>query len=399
MTAASFPPMGLPALGLVTPLGCGKRVIAESLFEGTRAGLMIRDDLIPENPVYVGAVQDPLPDIPKKLAAFDCRNNRLTLAALMEISDDIEAAVDRYGRHRIAVVLGTSTSGIAETETAFAEHLQRSAWPPGFDIRMHEAGGAAEFTARLFGLTGPAYSVTTACSSSAKVFASARRLISTGLCDAAIVGGADSLCRMTLNGFGSLEALSKDLCNPFSANRDGINIGEGAAVFLMIRDPGPVNLLGVGETSDAYHISAPDPKGVGAIAAMSQAVSDAGLTPDAITYINVHGTGTALNDVMEAHAVASLFRPEIPCSSTKSMTGHMLGAAGACEAAFLWLSLNRDFSDGEVPPHLWDGAVDPELPPINLAPPGTRTTLLQSGAMLSNSFAFGGNNASLVFGQ
>ena len=398
-TGAAFPPMGLTALGLATPLGHGKQAVADALFGGTRAGLVIRDDLVPDTDIHVGAVPAPLPVIPDTLAEYDCRNNRLMLAALMEIATDIERVKERVGAHRIAIVLGTSTSGIAESEVAFTQYQRTGTWPAAYDFKMHEAGGLAEFAAYWLGIGGPAYCVTTACSSSAKVFASARRLIAAGLCDAAIVGGADSLCQMTLNGFGALEALSPGLCNPFSANRDGINIGEGAAAFLMTPEPGPVNLLGVGETSDAYHISAPDPEGVGAIAAMTQALGVAGLTPDAIAYINVHGTGTPLNDVMESRAVAALFPPGIPCSSTKAMTGHMLGAAGACEAAFLWLSLNPDFNPGLLPPHLWDGVADPELPSLNLVSPGTGLDLSGTIAMLSNSFAFGGSNASLVLGR
>lgn len=399
MTGAATPPMGLIALGLATPLGHGKQAVADALFNGTRSGLVIRDDLVPDTKVHVGSVRNPLPVIPESLAAFDCRNNRLMLAALMEIADEIDGVKDRVGSGRIAVVLGTSTSGIAESEVAFEQYQRTGSWPAAYDFRMHEAGGLAEFAARWLEVDGPAYCVTTACSSSAKVFASARRLITAGICDAAIVGGADSLCQMTLNGFGALEALSPGLCNPFSANRDGINIGEGAAAFLMTPETGPVNLLGVGETSDAYHISAPDPDGVGATAAMIQALGEAGLTPDAIAYINVHGTGTPLNDVMESRAVASLFPPDTPCSSTKAMTGHMLGAAGACEAAFLWLSLNPDYNPGLLPPHLWDGVLDPELPPLNLVSPGAKLALSRKSAMLSNSFAFGGSNASLVLGR
>jgi 3-oxoacyl-[acyl-carrier-protein] synthase I len=399
VTAAPSHPMGLKALGLATPLGSGKQTVADALFEGTRAGLVIRDDLIPDSEIHVGAVPDALPPIPETLAEYDCRNNRLMLAALMEIAGDIDAVKDRLGAHRIAIVLGTSTSGIAESEAAFAQYQKSGTWPASYDFKMHEAGGLAEFAARWLGTSGPAFCVTTACSSSAKVFASARRLIDSGICDAAVVGGADSLCQMTLNGFGALEALSRGLCNPFSANRDGINIGEGAAAFLMTPEPGPVTLLGVGETSDAHHISAPDPEGTGAIAAMAQALDDAGLTPDTIAYINAHGTGTALNDVMEARAIASMFPPGTPCSSTKAMTGHMLGAAGACEAAFLWLTLNPEFNPGLLPPHLWDGAADPDLPPVNLVPTGMAEPLTETTAMLSNSFAFGGSNASLVLGR
>lgn len=392
-------PLGLPAMGVVTPLGIGKPANAEALFRGDRGGLVLRDDLFSDRPVHVGAVPDPLPPLPESLQSVDCRNNRLMLAAMMEIADDINRVAERVGRDKIAVVLGTSTSGIAETETAFATHQKTGVWPKNFNYSQHEAGGLSEFTADWLGLTGPAFTVTTACSSSAKVFASARRLISSGVCDAAIVGGADSLCRMTVNGFGSLEALSAGLSNPFSANRDGINIGEGAAVFLMTREPGPVNLLGVGETSDGYHISAPDPEGKGAVAAIGQAVADAGLAPNDIAYVNLHGTGTELNDAMESRAVASLFSPETPCSSTKAMTGHMLGAAGATEAAFLWLSLSREFSQNHLPPHLWDGVVDPELSPLNFVTPGTTRTGESGTAMVSNSFAFGGSNAALVLGN
>ncbi len=391
--------LGLTALGLVTPLGNGKSAVANALLAGDRRGIATRHDLMPDRAIHVGEAPDPLPQMPTALAAFDCRNNRLMLAALMEISDEIREMAGRVGRHRIAVVLGTSTSGIAETEGALVRRQKSGTWPQNFSYSQHEAGGLAEFAAGWLGLSGPAYTVTTACSSSAKVFASARRLIAAGLCDAAIVGGADSLCQMTVNGFGALEALSPGLCNPFSANRDGINIGEGAAAFLMTRDAAPVNLLGVGETSDGYHISAPDPKGAGAITAMREAVADAGLSPDAIGYINLHGTGTRLNDIMEARAVSSLFPAGTPCSSTKPMTGHMLGAAGAGEAAFLWLSLHADYNPGLLPPHLWDGVRDPEMAPINLVAPGTELRLASNTAMLSSSFAFGGSNAALVLGR
>jgi 3-oxoacyl-[acyl-carrier-protein] synthase-1 len=214
-----------------------------------------------------------------------------------------------------------------------------------------------------------------------------------------VVGGADSLCRMTLNGFGALEALSPGLCNPFSANRDGINIGEGAAAFLLTPDAATVNLLGAGETSDAYHISAPDPDGAGAIGAMEQAIGDAAIAPDEIAYVNLHGTGTALNDAMESRAVRAIFPAATPCSSTKAMTGHTLGAAGAVEAAFLWLALHPAFNPGRLPPHLWDGAPDPDLPSLTLVEPGTPFDLGPGAAMLSSSFAFGGNNVALVLGS
>jgi 3-oxoacyl-[acyl-carrier-protein] synthase-1 len=279
-------------------------------------------------------------------------------------------------------------------------HRRSGAWPAAFSYRQQELGGLALHAANYLGVTGPAYTVATACSSSAKAFASARRLIHGGLVDAAVVGGADTLCRLTLNGFKSLEALSPTRCNPFSRNRDGITIGEGAAAFLLQPGDAPVQLLGIGETSDAYHASAPAPDGAGAAAAMRQALDDAGLAADQICYVNLHGTGTTLNDSMESQAVATVFGESVPASSTKPMTGHMLGAAGACEAAFLWLTLSTAYNpERRLPPHLWDGAAMPDLPSLNLVAPGSVLPPAAQVAMLSNSFAFAGSNAALLFGR
>jgi 3-oxoacyl-[acyl-carrier-protein] synthase-1 len=356
-------------------------------------------DILPNRQAYVGRVTATLPSLPDGLEQFTSRNNQLMLLALQEIAGEIEAARRRYGADRIAVILGTSTSGIAEGEAAFAQRQRNGAWPQDFDYRQQELGGLGEFAARALQLTGPAYTIATACSSSAKVFAAARRLISAGMCDAAIVGGADTLCGTTLNGFAALDAMSRGLCNPFSVYRDGINIGEGAAAFLLTRETAPVSLLGCGESSDAHHLSAPDPTGGGAYAAMSAALTDAGLASTDIAYVNLHGTGTPLNDSMEGIAVQRLFGSDLPCSSTKAMTGHMLGAAGACEAAFLWLTLHPDHASGVLPPHLWDGAADPAIPSLNLIPPGTRVPAGGRLAMMSNSFAFGGSNTALILGR
>src|SRR5277367_4675426 len=325
----------LNALGVVNPLGRGKHEVARALFNGSRAGLVQRDDFLPDRSVRVGVVPSMLPLVPPRLARFDCRNNRLALAALNEIEEYVASITERLGPHRVAVVMGTSTSGIAEGEVAVAQRIASGRWPEGFSSSCQEIGNLAAFVADYLELEGPAYTVSTACSSSAKVFASAQRLIEAGMCDAAVVGGADTLCRTTLGGFDSLEALAHDYCNPFSRNRDGINIGEGAAVFLMSRETSPVALLGAGESSDAYHVSAPDPEGIGAALAMSRALEHSGLAPGDIDYINLHGTATPLNDAMEARAVTGIFGDRIPCSSTKPMTGHMLGAAGANEVAFL----------------------------------------------------------------
>lgn len=389
-------PCGVPAMGIAAPVGIGKVAATRGLFAGSRCGLVAHTGLIPERQVYVGAVEGNLPSVPPQCAT---RNSQLMFAALAEIRDDIEKAARRYGRERIAVILGTSTSGVAEGEVAFALHHAGHGWPAGFHYRQQELGALAAFVAETLDILGPAYTIATACSSSAKVFATARRLIAAGLCDAAVVGGADSLCGTTLNGFGVLEALSRGYCNPFSQNRDGINIGEAAAAFLLTRDQAVVNLLGIGETSDAHHMSAPDPTGSGALASMTAALDDAGLGPSDIGYVNLHGTGTLLNDSMEGIAVASLFGGMVPCSSTKGITGHTLGAAGACEAAFLWLALHPEFATGALPPHVWDGVPDPSIPAIRLADLNAEVPRTGRVAMMSNSFAFGGSNVSLILGR
>ena len=391
-------PLGVAAMGLVSPIGSTPQAVTRALFEGTRAGLVARDDLHPARSVRVGAVADDLPASPAAAAALDCRNNRLMLAALLQIEAAIENAARRYGRDRIAVVVGTSTAGVAEHERAHAAHRRDGVWPNSAQYRQWEAGSLAEYVARAFDLHGPAYTVVTACTASAKVFASARRLIEAGLCDAAIVGGSDTLCQMTVAGFSSLEAVSADVCNPFSRNRDGITIGEASAAFLLTRDAAPVCLLGAGEGSDAYHVSAPDPEGRGAADAMRLALSDAGLAPEGIAYVNLHGTGTPHNDVMEGKAVASVLGPNALCSSTKSMVGHTLGAAGAVEAAFVWLTLHPEHNpERRLPVHVWDGVADPEIPPLDLVRPGM--SFSGNPAMLSSSFAFGGNNVVLAFGR
>jgi 3-oxoacyl-[acyl-carrier-protein] synthase-1 len=263
---------------------------------------------------------------------------------------------------------------------------------------LQETGGLAEFVARSLGLTGPAYTIATACSSSGKALAAAARLIRAGFADAALVGGVDSLCKMTVQGFAALEALSHGLCNPFSRNRDGINIGEAAAIFLLAPQPAAVRLAGTGETSDAHHVSAPDPTGKGAASAMAAALRHAGLTPADIAYLNLHGTATPLNDAMEGRAIHAIFGGATPCSSTKALTGHTLGAAGACEAAFLWLTLNTRYNpENWLPPHICDGEADPDIPTLNLAAPGAK--LAPSGrrvAAMSTSFAFGGSNIAIA---
>lgn len=390
--------MSVVDCGLITPLGRGCGENAKALAEGRRA-LTYRDDLLPGRSVAVGAIVGELEPLPDPLADLDCRNNRLMRVALDEIAGSVRRAVARFGRERVAVVLGTSTSGMAEGEAALGHLHATGSWPADYRYSRQEIGNLSEFAVRYLELSGPAYTVAAACASSAKVFASARRLIRAGIVDAAVVGGADTLCRMTLNGFASLEALSSGFCAPFAAGRDGINIGEGASAFLLSREDGPVRFLGAGETSDAHHVTAPAPDGNGATRAMRLALDDARLEPDQISYVNLHGTATLLNDAMESAAVAALFGDRVACSSTKAMTGHMLGATGGCEAAFLWLTLNPALRTGYLPPHVWNGARDLALPALGFVEKGTSLCAGGRQAMLSNSFGFGGSNVSLIFGD
>jgi 3-oxoacyl-[acyl-carrier-protein] synthase I len=306
----------LQNLGLLCALGRGKEAVLAGLLRADTRGMVLEDGWHASKPARVGRVHGALPDVPAPLKIYRSRTNALLLAAAEEIAADIQAALARFGRCRLGVVIGTSTSGIAEGETAIAALDADGSYPEGFHYVQQEMGSPAPFLAAALGIEGPAYVVSTACTSGAKALASARALIMSGLCDAVIAGGVDSLCRLTLNGFAALELTTPELCNPMSGNRRGINIGEGAALFLVSREPGPLALLGVGESSDAYHISAPDPAGTGAQAAMRAALADAGVDAGSVNYVNLHGTATPQNDSMEAVAVDRVFGRTVPCSST-----------------------------------------------------------------------------------
>jgi 3-oxoacyl-[acyl-carrier-protein] synthase-1 len=324
------------------------------------------------------------------------------LEAALQIRDDIDQAIQTYGRGRIGIVLGTSTSGIDEASRGMTSYLRDHQFPAGYDYQQQELGAPANFLADWLQLSGPAYVISTACTSSARALMSAQRLLDLGLCDAVLCGGVDSLCKLTLNGFSALEAVSEQRCNPFSVNRNGINIGEAAALFLMSNSANgypPIALLGGGASSDAHHISAPEPSGRGALQAMDKALSRAHLCPEQIGYLNLHGTATQHNDAMESLAVATLFPGGVLCSSTKPMSGHTLGAAGALEAAFCWLSLAADNTEHALPPHVWDGQADPELPALKWATAADRLDQTVPRCLMSNSFAFGGNNVSLIIGD
>jgi 3-oxoacyl-[acyl-carrier-protein] synthase-1 len=343
------------------------------------------DAYSPGRPLPLGLVAD-LP------LTADTRNNSLLAAALAPLRVQVESLKTRFGAERIGVILGSSTSGIAEGEAAIAQHLQTGNFPPEFNYRQQEMSAPAEYVARELQVRGPVWTISTACTSGAKAIASGARLLALGVCDAVIVGGADSLCKLTVEGFMALAAVSDQVCNPFSLNRRGINIGEAAALIILSREPSSIRLAGVGETSDAHHISAPDPEGKGAAAAMSLALKSANLSPSTIGYVNLHGTATEQNDRMESIAVAKILGTAVPCSSTKSLTGHTLGAAGALEAVFCYLTLMR--KDNQLPRQIWDKETDPQLAVLTQL--GAQSTQQHPSYAMSNSFAFGGNNISLI---
>jgi 3-oxoacyl-[acyl-carrier-protein] synthase I len=337
--------------------------------------------------------------VPAELKDFDCRNNRLAELALHQdgFLETVQEAAARWGKKRVGVFIGTSTAGILQTELAYRHRDSATgALPDSFLYGpTHNSFSVADYVRRRFGLEGPAVAVSSACASSAKVFGSARRMIEAGMIDAAIVGGTDSLCLTTLYGFHSLQLSSPLPCRPFDEARDGISIGEAGAFAWLERVPGNLErdsilLCGVGESSDAYHMSSPHPEGLGARRAMESALHAAGLAPADIDYINLHGTGTPTNDRSESQAITSVFGPTTPCSSTKGATGHTLGAAGALEAVISALSIKHGLMPGGVNTVKIDSTLTAHYIRDN-----RHATV---GTVLSNSFGFGGTNCSLIFG-
>jgi 3-oxoacyl-[acyl-carrier-protein] synthase-1 len=349
----------------------------------------------------VGLVQDSLlSPVPGERDYAPSRLLRLIGAAMEQIRPSLEEALQRYGPQRVGVCVGSCDNASEWSLAAHRAYFQEGAFPPGYELRFPGAAWPAEYIVRNFGMQGPALGVATACASGAGAIIKGAELIRSGLCDAVLAGGVDLASETVLRGFHSLEAVSENLSNPFSKNRRGINPGEGAAFFVLSREPlrqegKHVFLQGVGESADAYHITSPRPDGTGAIQAMEAALSNAGLEAADIGYLNLHGTGTIQNDAMEALAVAAVFGGAIPpLSSTKPVIGHTFGAAGALELALCWLVLQKG---GEaLPIHCWDGVQDENLPVLNFVAPGSAAPGIRF--CMSNSFAFGGCNNSLIIG-
>ncbi len=389
-------PLPITAYTLSNTLGRGKEAVFDSLTKGGSG--LTRCDLESVNfDCWIGRVggieQEP---VRKDLQRFDCRNNRLAQIGLKQddFIDAIENAKQRYGKQRIGLFLGTSTSGIEETEKAYTRRDPvTEALPADFRYETtHNGHSLTDFCRRYLGLEGPALTISTACSSSSKVFAAAYRFINSGICDAAVVGGVDSLCLTTLYGFNSLGLISETACSPWGKSRGGISIGE-AAGFALLENPAVrsgIFLLGYGESSDAYHMSTPHPEGEGAALAIASALESTGITADKLDYINLHGTGTQLNDASEDKALQH-FDHRAQCSSTKGWTGHTLAAAGITEATISFLSLER----GVIPANINRGEVDPTLATEVIAENHWRSLK----RVMSNSFGFGGTNCSLLFGR
>jgi 3-oxoacyl-[acyl-carrier-protein] synthase I len=389
-------PVYLSQYTLATCLGLGRRANWEAVIQ-QRTGLVPCEFETVSLPTYIGkvsGVEDA--ELPARLSHHLCRNNQLALLALEQdnFNEYVLEAIETYGKHRIGVFLGTSTSGILSTEVAYRfRDSVTGALPEDFRYaQTHNTYSVSGFVRDYFELEGPAIAVSSACSSSAKVFGNAARMMACGLIDAAIVGGVDSLCLTTLYGFNSLELLSSDVCQPYGKNRNGISISEAAGFALLTNKkpnhPKTIAITGIGESSDAHHMSSPHPTGDGALLAMKQALAMAGRSKNQVSYINLHGTATRSNDAAEGLAVATLFGDSVPCSSTKGHTGHALGAAGIVEVALCALAIENDTIPGGINTKEVDETI-----PINYQ---LDNLVSSPKVILSNSFGFGGSNCSLL---
>ena len=393
-------PLAIRAYTATTAVGRGRNALSSALRAG-RSGLR-RNDFGPE-PLdcwigRVGGLEDT--PLPAQWAGYECRNNRLAWMALQQdgMLDAVDKVIAAHGADRVAVVMGTSTASIGATEEAYTRLVgvgDAKSFPKDLDrLMVHTPHSLGHFVQQATRLRGPCITIATACSSSAKVFAQAARLIQSGMADAALVGGVDTLCGSVLFGFNALQLVSPDPCQPFDANRVGLSLGE-AGGFAVLERPDEndcdLQLIGYGESSDAHHMSAPHPEGVGARLAMRDALARAGIDAGDVGYLNLHGTATPANDTVEAHAVASMFPAGLHASSTKGWTGHTLGAAGIVESVIALLALEH----GELPGTLNSRQRDPACGPQIRFDNAQR----QIQYAMNNSFGFGGNNASLVFGR
>ena len=395
-----LPPLPITACSVISACGLGTQGLYQALLAGKHRLHPPRLFDI-DFPAWCGEIENELlPELTPSLQNFSTRNARIALATINHPADGlrsaVEQAVERYGAQRVGIVLGTSTSGINETENAYAWLAEHGRVPASFSLPdKHSWVATAHFLQAELGLEGPCYVISTACSSSSKSLASAQRLIATGVCDAVLTGGVDSLCRLTMYGFKSLDIMSEQPCTPLDKHRNGISLGEGAGLLLLEKPHQTfsdcVHLLGCGESSDAHHMTAPHPEGKGAVIAMREALAQAGITAKDIGYVNLHATGTVLNDRAEMFAMDQVFAPELHCSGTKGMTGHTLGAAGGIETIITWLSLKQEFRPGTCNLRQVD-------PAFHCRVNRDSETDVPVAFTMNNNFGFGGNNTSVVLG-
>lgn len=384
-------------LGLINALGTNKEDVFLHLIKNDQTNVITFDQLHTKRSTYIATINHQFKDLEPKYHLFNCRNNQMLSYAYDQIKDSVENLKEKYGKNRIGIVLGTSTSGILEGEKAIEYYHQHETFPKKFNYKQQELGQIALFLAQYADITGISYTISTACSSSGKAILAGQRLIESNLCDAVIVGGCDSLCQMTLNGFDALDSVSNTICQPFSQNRNGITIGEGAALFILSKEPAEIALLGGGESSDGYHITSPDPQGLGAKLAIERALINSQIDKSLIGYINAHGTATIKNDQMESKAIFDLFKDTVPITSTKPLTGHTLGAASATELGLLWLLLHERYNPHkQIPGQIWDNKKGDDIAEIGIP---NEPFCFQKDIFLSNSFAFGGNNVALVIAR
>ncbi len=390
-------PVAISAYSALTACGAGNAALLEALLVNTSplAPLTLFELAFT---TLVGEIKPLLPEIPAALESYRCRNAQVALAALNNAEDGVrvrlEQAKARYGHQRIGVVIGTSTSGLYETEAAYGVFLKTGQMPDDFHfVTKHAYQATARFLQKELELSGPCYAISTACSSSAKAIAVGQRLLATDVCDVVLVGGVDTLCRLTLRGFKSLDLIAEQRCRPMDKARCGINIGEAAALLVLEKNSSDTRhlpqVLAVGEASDAHHMSSPHPEGFGAALAMTQALTRAGIKAIEVDYLNLHATATRVNDQVESRAVYTVLGEHVPCSGTKGITGHTLGAAGALETIIALLALKHQFIPGTAGLRQLEEDCRCQ---VNVKPLLQQTLRIA----MSNSFGFGGNNASVI---
>lgn len=394
--------------GVLCAAGSNADELWNSVTDGKQDGIR-KVTALNEKTFFAGRIADDVLCKPSS-ARYDMRIMRIEELCLRQIEADIERVKTLYGAEKIGVCVGSCDNGTEFSLAGHRTYFESGSFPSDYSLEIQGADYVAAFIREKYLLSGPCLTFSTACSSSAGAIVKAAELLKSGICDAVIAGGVDIASDTVLMGFDSLEAVSSEITNPFSKNRHGITLGEAAAFFVMTRDMPEGNapfarLLGWGESADAYHMTSPEPGGDGAFRAMKSALASAGLNAADVDYINLHGTGTKFNDSMEAKAVDALFggrETPVLCSTTKPLTGHTLGAAGALEAAVCFLSIvnNIGKAAGEIklPVQVWDGVQDEELPFLNIVSKGKNCAAGKVRVCMSNSFAFGGANSSLILG-